>query len=155
MKLFISIITAWLISLTWLSTAFAFTLPKVAPDKGSPYRFGHNYDYDNAGSKWNHGRVYRHPGHRKHYSRWYYNYGHKRHFHKKYRYYPYEKYSHYPHKKYGYYPSIGYRNKDHIYRRHPSAAKGYNQRKHIQLRDRIPSHSFKHTRSYNRVRLGR
>ena len=155
MNLFISIITAWLISLGGLSIALAFTLPKVAPDKGSPYRFGHNYNYDNAGSKWNHERVYRHPGHRHHYDRWYYHYGPKRHSYKKYRYYPYEKYSYYPHKKYGYYPSIGNRNKDHTYRRHPSALKGYTQRKHIQLRDRIPSHSFNHTKSFRPLNRSR
>jgi len=162
MKLFFSIIAASLIILSGPNAAFGFDLPKVAPDKGSPYRFGHHYDYDNAGSNWNHERVYRHPGHRNHYSRWYYHYGHKPHHYKKYRYYPYEKYNYYPHKKHGYYPGIGYdRHKAHIYSRHKYgphkyAPKGYTHRKHIQLRDRIPSHSFKHTRSFNRgVRIGR
>ena len=58
-------------------------------------------------------------------------------------------------KKYGYYPSIGNRNKDHTYRRHPSALKGYTQRKHIQLRDRIPSHSFNHTKSFRPLNRSR
>ena len=50
---------AWLIGIASIGAAFGFELPKVTPDKGAPYRFGHHYDYDNAGSSWNHERVYR------------------------------------------------------------------------------------------------
>ena len=156
MNLFISIITAWLISIAGLSAAFGFDLPKLAPDKGSPYRFGHHYDYDNAGSNWNHERVYRHPGHRHHYSRWYYHYGQEPHSNKKHRPYPYNKYSYYPYKKYGHYPSLGYsRHKALIYSRDKYAPQGYTHRNHIQLRDRIPSHGFNRTRPFHRVRIGR
>ena len=152
MKLFFSIMAAWSVGLAGLTAAFGFDLPKATPDKGTPYSFGHHYDYDNAGSDWNHERVNRHPGYRHHYSRWYYHYGHKPQPYKKHRYYPYEKY--------GYYPSFGYRNKTHIYSRHTYgtnkyAPKGYTDQKHMQLRDRIPSHGFNHTRSFNRVGIGR
>lgn len=153
MKVLFSIITAALISLTAPGAAFGFDLPKVESDKGSPYSFGHHYDYDNAGSNWNHQRAYRHPEQRQHFSRWYYHYGHKRHLYQKQRAYPY--------KKYGYYPSIGYsRHKAHIYSRHkyvPNkyAPKGYTQRNLIHHRNRVPSHGFNHTRSFNRVRIGR
>ena len=156
MKLLLSIVAAWLISLAGLSAAFGFELPKVTPDKGSPYRFGHHYDYDNAGSNWNHGKAYRHPGDRHHYSRWYYHYGHEPYPYIKHRSYPYRKHRYSAYKKHGLYPGIGFRNKTHIYSRHKYAPKGYTHRKHIQLRDRIPRHSFKHTRSFNRgVRIGR
>ncbi len=147
MKSLFSIIAAALIALTELCAAFGFDLPKVTPDKGSPYSFGHHYDYDSAGSNWNHKRVYRHPEQRQHFSRWYYHYGHRRHLYKKQRSYPY--------KKYGYYPSIGYsRHKAHIYSRHkyvPNkyAPKGDTHRKVVHLRNRIPSHGFNHTRSSN------
>ena len=155
MKLFFSIIAASLINLAGLSAAFGFDLPKVTPDKGTPYSFGHHYDYDNAGSNWNHERVYRHPGYRHHYSRWYYHYGHKPYPYKKHRSYPYGKHSYSSYKKHGYYPGLGYRNNDHIYSRHTYGAESYSDRKHIQLRDRIPSHGFNHTRSFNRVGIGR
>ena len=156
MNLFISIITAWLISIAGLSAAFGFDLPKVAPDKGSPYRFGHHYDYDNAGSNWNHERVYRHPGHRHHYSRWYYHYGQKPKPYKKHHSYPYKKYSNYSYEKYGYYSGRGYsRNKAHNFSRHKYTPKGYTHRKFIQLRDRIPSSSFRPLGPLNRVRIGR
>ena len=155
MKLLFSIIAASLIVLSGLSAALGFNLPKITPDKGSPYSFGHHYDYNNAGSNWNLDRVYRYPGHRHRYSRWYYHYGHQPQPFKEHRYYPYGKYS-YPHKKHGYYPGIGFgRHKAHIYSRHKYAPKGYAHRKHIQLKNRIPSHSFKHTGSFNRVRIGR
>ena len=153
MKLLFSIIAAALFVLTELGAAFGFDLPKIAPDKGSPYSFGHHYEYDSAGSDWNHERVYRHPEQRQHFNRWYYHYGHKRHLYQKQRSYPY--------KKYGYYPSIGYsRHKAHIYSRHkyvPNkyAPKGYTHRKFIKLKDRIPSSSFRHTRPLNRVRISR
>jgi len=141
MNLFFSIITAWLFSLAGLSAAFGFDLPKVTPDKGSPYSFGHHYDYDNAGSNWNHERVYRHPEQRRHFNRWYYHYGHKRHLHQKQRAYPY--------KKYGYYPSIGYsRQKTHIYSRPKYAPKDHTHRKPIHLRNRIPNHGLNPTRSF-------
>ena len=155
MKLFFSIIAALWIGLAGLSAASGFTLPTVTPDKGSPYSFGHHYDYDNAGSYWNHERAYRHPGHRHHYSRWYYHYGHKPQAYKKHRDYPYTEYRYYPYEKHGHYPSLGYRNKTHIYSRQKNIPNGYAHRKHIQLRDRIPSQSFNHTRSFNRVRIGR
>ena len=153
MKLLFSIIAAALISLTAPGAAFGFDLPKATPDKGSAYSFGHHYDYDSAGSNWNHERVYRHPEQRQHFSRWYYHYGHKRHLYQKQRSYPY--------KKYGYYPSIGYsRHKAHIYSRHkfvPNryAPKGDTHRKLTHPRNRIPSHGFNHTRSFNRVGIGR
>ena len=153
MKLLFSIIAAALFVLTELGAAFGFDLPKVAPDKGSSYSFGHHYDYDSAGSSWNHERAYRHPGQRKHFSRWYYHYGHKRHLYQKQRSYPY--------KKYGYYPSRGYsRHKAHIYSRHKNvpnkyAPKGYSHRKLVHPRTRVPSHGFNHTRSFNRVGIGR
>ena len=156
MKLMFSLIAAWLIGIAGLSAAYGFELPKVTPDKGAPYRFGHHYDYDNAGSSWNHERVYRPPGHRNHYSRWYYHYGHKPKPYKKHRSYPFKKYSDSSYGKYGYPPGRGYsRHKAHSFSRHKYAPKGYFHRKFIQLRDRIPSHSFKRTRSFNRVRIGR
>jgi len=140
MKFMLSLIAAWLIGVAGLSAAFGFELPKVTPDKGAPYRFGHHYDYDNAGSSWNHERVYRDPGLRHHYSRWYYHYGHKPK--------PYKKHRSYPYKTYSYSPGLEYS-------RHKYTPKGDFLQNFIQLRDRIPSHSFKHTRSYNRVRIGR
>ena len=156
MKLLFSIIAAALFVLTELGAAFGFDLPKIAPDKGSPYSFGHHYEYDSAGSDWNHERVYRHPEQRQHFNRWYYHYGHKPKPYKKHRSYPYKKYSDSSYDKYGYYPGLGYsRHKAHGFSRHQYSPKGYSHRKFIQLRDRIPSHSFKHTRSFNRVGIGR
>jgi hypothetical protein len=104
MKWMLSIMAVWWIGIAAIGAAFGFELPKVTPDKGAPYRFGHHYDYDNAGSSWNHERVYRPPGHRHHYSRWYYHYGHKPNPYKKQRSYPYKKYSGTSYEKYGYYP---------------------------------------------------
>jgi hypothetical protein len=152
MKLMLSIMAACLIGMAGLSAAFGFELPKVTPDKGAPYSFGHHYDYDNAGSSWNHEGVYQHPGNQDHYSRWYYHYGHQ----PKQRSYPFKKYGYSSNEKYGHNPGSGYsRHKAHIYRRHKYTPKGHTHRKFIQLRDRIPSSSFRHTRSFNRVRIGR
>ena len=145
MKLYFSIIAAALISIAGLGAAFGFDLPKVMPDKGSPYSFGHHYDYDNSGSIWNHERVYRYPEQRRHFNRWYYHYDHKRR--------PYEKQRSYPYKKYGYYPSIGYsRQKAHIYSRPKYAPKDYTHRKPVHLRNRIPSHGLNQTRSFGSLR---
>ena len=155
MKLCFSIIAAWLISLAGLNTAFAFTLPKVTPDKGSPYGFGNHYVYDNAGSNWNHERAYRPPGHRQHYSRWYYHYGDNPNSYKEHRTYPYRKHRYSSYNRYGDYPGLGARNKDHIYSRHTPGSKGYTQRKHIRLRDRIPSHGFNHTKSFRPLNRSR
>ena len=139
MKLLFSIIAGSLIILTGLSPVFGFVLPRINPDKGSPYGFGYHYDYDNAGATWDHERIYRHPGHRPHYNRWYYHYGHKPQ----------------PYNKHRYYPSHGDRHKAHIYSRHKYAPKNYIHRKHIQLRDRIPRHSFRYTKPFHRVRIGK
>ena len=156
MKLMFSLIAAWLIGIAGLSAAFGFELPKVTPDKGAPYRFGHHYDYDNAGSSWNHERVYRHPGNQNHYSQWYYHYGHKPMPYKKHRSYPYKKYSDSSYEKYGYSPDHRYsRHKAYRFSRPKYTPKGYSHRKFIQLRDRIPSSSFRHTRPFNRGRIGR
>ena len=155
MKLLFSIIAAWLVGLAGLTAAFGFDLPKVAPDKGSPYRFGHHYDYDNAGSNWNHERAYRDPGDRHHYSRWYYHYGHNSNPYKKHRPYPYRKYSYSAYEKHGLYPGFGYRDKDHIYSRHTYGPKSYTHRNHLQLRDHIPSHSFNHTRPFHPITRSR
>ena len=156
MKWMSSIIAGWMIGIAGLSAAFGFELPKVMPDKGEPYRFGHHYDYDNAGSSWNHERVYRHPGNQDHFRRWYYHYGHKPKPYKKQRSYPFKKDGYSSHEKYGDFPGRVYsRHKAHIFNRHQYTPKGDNYRKFIQLRDRIPSHSFKHTRSFNRARIGR
>ena len=145
MKLYFSIIAAALISIAGPSAAFGFDLPKVMPDKGSPYSFGHHYDYDNSGSIWNHERVYRYPEQRRHFNRWYYHYDHKRRL--------YEKQRSYPYKKYGYYPSIGYsRQKAHIYSRPKYAPKDYTHRKPVHLRNRIPSHGLNQTRSFRSLR---
>lgn len=139
MTLSFSIIAGSLIILTGLSPAFGFVLPRTNPDKGSSYGFGYHYDYDNAGSNWNHERVSRHSGHRHHYSRWYYHYDRKPQHYNKHR----------------YYPSHGDRHKAHLYSRHKYTPKNYSQRKHIQLGDRIPRHSFQHTRPFHRLRIGR
>ena len=139
MKVLFSIIAGSLIILTGLSPAFGFVLPRTNPDKGSPYGFGYQYDYDNAGSSWDHERVYRHSGYRNHYNRWYYHYGHIPQHYNKHR----------------YYPSPGDRHKAHIYSRHKYAPKNYSHQKHIQLRDRIPRHTFQQTRPFHRVRIGR
>lgn len=139
MKLSFSIIAGSLIILAGLSPAFGFVLPRTNPDKGSLYGFGYHYDYDNAESSWDHERVYRHSGYRHHYNRWYYHYDHKPLYYNKHR----------------HYPSPGDRHKAHIYSRHKYAPKNYSQRKHIQLRDRIPRHSFQYTRPFHRVRIGR
>ena len=156
MKLMFSILAACMIGIAGLSTAFGFELPKVTPDKGTPYRFGHHYDYDNAGSSWNQERVYRNPGNRHHYSRWYYHYGPTSNPSIKHRSYPYKKHNNYAYKKSGYNPGRGYsKHKTRIHSQHKYAPKGYTHRKFIQLRDRIPSHRFNHTRSFNRVRIGR
>lgn len=139
MKVLFSIIAGSLIILTGLSPAFGFVLPRTNPDKGSPYGFGYHYDYDNAGSSWDHERVYRHFGYRNHYNRWYYHYGHIPQHYNKHR----------------YYLSPGDRHKAHIYSRHKYAPKNYSHQKHIQLRDRIPRHTFQQTRPFQRVRIGR
>lgn len=150
------IIAAWLIGIAGLSAAFGFELPKVTPDKGAPYRFGHHYDYDNAGSSWNHERVYRQPGNQDHYSRWYYHYGHQPKPYTKQRSYLFKKNGYFSDEKYGGYRGRGYsRHKAHIYRRHQYTPKGDTYRKFIKLRDRIPSSSFRHTRPLNRIRIGR
>ena len=139
MKWMFSFIAAWLIGIAGPDAAFGFELPKVAPDKGAPYRFGHYYDYDNAGSSWNHDRVYRRPGHRHHYSRWYYHYGHHPRPYPKQRSYPFKKDSYSSDKKHGDCPGLGYSwHKAYIFNRHQYAPKGDTHRKFIQLRDRIP-----------------
>jgi hypothetical protein len=156
MKWMFSIMAAWFIGIAGIGAAVGFELPKVTPDKGAPYRFGHHYDYDNAGSSWNHEMVYRHPEHRHDYSRWYYHYGYQPKPYTKQRSYPFKKDSYSSDKMYGDSPGLGYsRHKAHIYRQHQSTPKGDTHRKFIQLRDRIPNHSFRHTRSFNRVRIGR
>ena len=139
MKLSFSIIAGSLIILMGLRPAFGFVLSQTSSDKGSPYGFGYHYDYDNAGSSWDHERVYRHSGYRDHYNRWYYHYGHKPQHYNTYR----------------YYSSPGARPKAHIYSRYKYAPKNYSQRKPIQLRDRIPRPSFQYTRPFHRVRIGR
>ena len=139
MTLSFSIIAGSLIILTGLSPTFGFVLPRTNPDKGSPYGFGYQYDYDNAGSSWDHESVYRHFGYRNHYNRWYYHYGHIPQHYNKHR----------------YYLSPGDRHKAHIYSRHKYAPKNYSHQKHIQLRDRIPRHTFQQTRPFHRVRIGR
>ena len=156
MKWIFSIIGACLIGIIGHSTAFGFELPTVKPDRGEPYSFGHHYDYDNAGSSWNYERVYRDPGNRHHYNRWYYHYGHIPKITIKKRSYPYKKHSNYFFEKYGHYPGRGYsRHKARIHSQHKYEPRGDIHRKFIQLRDRIPSHRFNHTRPFNRGRIGR
>ena len=146
MKLLIYIITHSLLISAGLTAAYGFTLPKLMPDKGATYSFGNQYDYDNAGSKWNHDKAYRHPGYRNHYDRWYYHYGKKRHNqYGKIRHHHYGKKRH-PVRDYHYSPSYGYRQKSYNYSRYQYKPKNYIHRKHIHLRNRIPSHSFSHTR---------
>ena len=139
MKLLFSILAGSLIILSGLSPAFGFVLPRTKPAKGSPYGFGYHYDYDNAGSSWDHERVDRHSGYRHHYNRWYYHYGQRTQNYNKHR----------------HYLNPGDRYKDHIYSRHKYNSKNYIHRKHIQLKDRIPRHSFRHTKAFHRVRTGR
>ncbi len=74
MKSLFSKIAVLLIILTGLSPAFGFNLPRTDPDKGTHYGFGYHYNYDSAGSSWDHNRVYLHSGDRHHYNRWYYHY---------------------------------------------------------------------------------
>jgi hypothetical protein len=156
MKWIFSTMAAWLIGTAGLSAAFGLEFPKVTPDRGAPYRFGHHYDYDNAGSSWNHERVYQEPGNRHRYSRWYYHYGHKPKPYTKQRSYPFKKDGYYILEKYDHNPSRGYsRHKTRIHSQHRYAPKGDSHRNFIQLRDRIPHHSFRHLRPFNRVRIGR
>ena len=156
MKLKFSIIGACFVSITGLGDAIGFETPTVTSEKRAPYSFGHQYDYDSAGSSWNYERVYREPGNRHHHNRWYYQYGHKPKTSIKNRSHSYKKHSNFFFEKYGHYPGRGYsRHKARIHNQPKYAPKGDTHRKFIQLRDRIPSHRFNHTRPFNRGRIGR
>lgn len=139
MAMFLSITAVLWIILFVLGPASGFVLPRIDPVKGSSYGFGYHYDYNNAGSSWDHKRAYRHSQHRLNFNRWYYHYGHK----------PQQYY------KYKYYPGPGDRHRSPVYSRHKYSPKKYSYRKPAQLRDRIPRQSFRHSRSFNRVRIGR
>jgi hypothetical protein len=149
MKILFYIAIHALLILTGLTAAFGFTLPKVKADRGATYSFGNQYNYDNAGSKWNHDRAYQHPGFQNHHNRWYYHYGRKRHDN-----YGKMRHRHYGKKrhhfgKYQYAPGLGYWKKTHPYSRYQYNPKNHIHRKHIHPRNRIPSHSFSQTRPLN------
>lgn len=139
MKVLYSITTGSLIMLLAISAAFGFVLPRVEREKGTQYGFGYHYDYDNAGSSWNHERVRPHTDHRHLHDRWYYHYGRQPQYNCKQR----------------NYASPGDGRKSNIYNRHKYNPDNDIRRRHIQFRDRIPGHRFQHTMPSHRIRIGR